>query len=62
GAAIRAYAIGRNPGQTSITSNIAINSVIAFVTPEGKYGAILINNIENNGPKPFVDVSIKYEK
>ena len=62
GAAIRAYAIGRNPNQTSITSNIAINSVIAFVTPEGKYGAILINNIENGGSKPFVDVSIKYEK
>nr|WP_294903587.1 hypothetical protein [uncultured Lacibacter sp.] len=62
GAAIKAYAVGRNPNQTSITSNIAINSVIAFVTPEGKYGAILINNIENNGPKPFIDVSIKYEK
>lgn len=62
GAAIRAYAIGRKPTLTSITSNIAINSVIAFVTPEGKYGAILINNIEHNGSKPFVDISIKYEK
>ncbi len=62
GAALRAYAIGRKPTLTSITSNIAVNSVIAFVTPEGKYGAILINNIEHNGDKPFVDVSIKIEK
>lgn len=62
GAALQAYAKGRNPTLSSITSNIAINSVIAFLTPEGKYGAILINNIEFNGSKPFVDVSIKIEK
>lgn len=61
-AAIVAYAKGRNPNLLSVTTNIALNGVISFITPEGKYGAILINNIENNGANPFVDVSIKYEK
>jgi hypothetical protein len=54
-------ASARRPTLTAITSNAAVNSVIPFLTPEGKYGLILINQISPAGEKPFVDVSIKYE-
>lgn len=60
-AALNAYVKGRNPNLTATTSNAAVNSVIPFLTPEGKYGLILINQISPGGENPFIDVSIKYE-
>ena len=60
-AALASYVKGRKPNLTATTSNIGVNTVVPFVTPEGKYGLILINQISPSGPNPFVDVSIKYE-
>ncbi len=54
-------ASARRPTLTATSSNVAVNSVISFLTPEGKYGLLLVNQISPNGDKPFVDVSIKYE-
>ena len=56
------YVKGRNPNLAATTSNAGVNQVIPFLTAEGKYGLILINQISPSGANPFVDVSIKYEK
>ncbi len=61
-ATLSSYVIGRNPNLFATTSNAGVNQVIPFVTPEGKYGLILINLISPAGSNPFIDVSIKYEK
>ncbi|MCH5720263.1 hypothetical protein [Niabella hibiscisoli] len=61
GATLNAYVRGRNPNLAATTSNAAVNQVIPFLTPEGKYGLVLINQLSATGDRPFIDVSIKYE-
>lgn len=60
-AALRAYVIGRNPNLLAHTANLSVGQGVPFVFPDGKYGLILINQISNDGDRPFMDVSIKYE-
>lgn len=61
GATLNNYVKGRKPNLTATSSNIGVNQVVPFVTPEGKYGLILVNQISPSGTNPFIDVSIKYE-
>ena len=63
GSAIESYAKGRNPNRTSLSSAFALNSVIAFKTPEGKYGALLVTGVNNDySGNPYVEFSIKYQQ
>lgn len=61
GATLNSYVRGRNPNLTATTANATVNQVIPFMTTEGKYGLILINQLSPTGDKPFIDISIKYE-
>lgn len=60
--AIETEAKKRTINQTSITADIVANSLLYFLTPEGKYGAILVNSVTSNlGGTPLIDVTIKIQ-
>lgn len=59
--ALVSYVKGRNPNLAATTSNASAGQAIPFLTQEGKYGLMLINQVSPGGEKPFIDVSIKYE-
>lgn len=62
GAAIEKFGKGRKPNSTAIATDLRINSMVGFLTPEGKYGAMIINAItEDYTGRPYMDVSIKYQ-
>lgn len=45
------------------TTGLALGRVVFFLTPEGKYGAIHINQItEDIEGKPFISISVKVQK
>jgi hypothetical protein len=62
GSKIEVEAKKRTINSKSITANIPVGNVIYFLTPEGKYGAILFNAITTNYEgAPFINVSVKYQ-
>lgn len=59
---IETYAKGRKPTSTSVTSSLVAGSAVAFLTPEGNYGILLVNSItQDSDGRPYMDVSIKYK-
>lgn len=66
--AIVSNAMAANPNQTSLvgtqsTNGLVANSMVYFVTPEGKYGCIFVNasSADYEG-RPFLSISIKMQK
>ena len=58
---ILSYAKGRNPTSTAV-SGLASGSAVAFLTPEGKYGILLVNSLTRDSEgKQYIDISIKYQ-
>lgn len=68
GSTIETLAKARNPNLTMTTATtygtgLFAGSSIAFLTPEGKYGIMLINVVTSDFDKrPFIDVSVKMQK
>jgi hypothetical protein len=62
GSKIETEAKKRTINSRSITADIPIGNIVYFLTPEGKYGVLLINTITTNYEGlPFVNVSVKYQ-
>lgn len=66
--AIVSNAIAANPNQTSLvgtqsTNGLVANSMVYFLTPEGKYGCIFVNasSADYEG-KSFLSISVKMQK
>lgn len=48
---------------TTVAAGLNVNSAVFFLTPEGKYGMILINQVTSDqDKKPFINVSIKVQR
>ncbi len=62
GSKIEMEAKKRSINLLSVTADIRVGNVVYFLTPEGKYGALLFNAITTNyDGAPFVNVSVKYQ-
>jgi len=68
GSTIEALARARNPNlavitATSFATGLSPGASFYFLTPEGKYGIVLVNNISFDlDRRPFVNVSIKIQR
>lgn len=65
---LETIAKARNPNLTAITATsyttgLSPGATVCFLTPEGKYGIMLINNISFDlQRRPFINVSIKIQR
>lgn len=60
----RAEAVNIDLLQTNITawdSALAPGNLVYFLTPEGKYGAMLVNQMTSDNEGPYISVSVKYQ-
>lgn len=66
--AIVSNAIAATPNQTSLvgtqsTNGLVANSMVYFLTPEGKYGCIFVNaSTSDYDGKPYLSISVKMQK
>lgn len=60
----RAKAVNINLLQTNITewdAALGPGNLVYFLTPEGKYGAMLVNQTTSDNEGPYISVSVKYQ-
>jgi hypothetical protein len=68
GSTIGTLAVARNPNLAATAGTTALNGLVAgsavfFLTPEGKYGMMLINAITSDYEKrPYMNVSVKIQR